>query len=65
MFDNLGWLEIVFFYGFAISFALWQYFKMDRDLKQIRKERAEKEALAEAEAEAEAEIDTKAGGEPD
>ncbi|WP_185960252.1 hypothetical protein [Erythrobacter insulae] len=49
MFENLGWLEIVFFYGFAISFALWQYFKMDRDLKQIRKEKAEKAAQAEKE----------------
>lgn len=44
---NFGWIELVLFYGFAISFALWQYFKMDRDLKQIRKERAEKEAQAE------------------
>ena len=52
---NFGWLEIVFFYGFAISFALWQYFKMDRDLKQIRKERAEKEAQAEKDAQAETE----------
>ncbi|MBD2841123.1 hypothetical protein [Erythrobacter rubeus] len=43
---NFGWIEIVFFYGIAISFGAWQWWKMDRDLKQIRKEKAEAEAKA-------------------
>ena len=40
---NFGWIELVFFYGIAISFGLYQWWKMDRDLKQIRKEKAEAE----------------------
>lgn len=44
--DNFGWLEIVFFYGFALSFALWQYWSVSRDLKRTKEERARAEAEA-------------------
>ena len=45
---NLGWIELVFFYGLAIGFGVWQVFKTDRELKRTRAERAKREA-AEAE----------------
>ncbi|GMN02965.1 hypothetical protein [Erythrobacter sp. MTPC3] len=54
--DNYGWLEIVFFYGFALSFALWQYWSVSRDLKRTKEERARAEAEA-----ADAPADTAAG----
>ncbi|MFL0355879.1 hypothetical protein ACI5KX_05310 [Erythrobacter sp. GH1-10] len=38
---NFGWIEIVIFYGVAIGFGVWQWWKMDRDLKQIRKDKAD------------------------
>lgn len=41
---NYGWIEIVLFYGIAISFGLWQFWKMDRMLKKTRAEKAAKEA---------------------
>jgi hypothetical protein len=41
---NFGWIEIGLFYGVAVAFGLWQYFKMDRMLKQTRAEKAAKEA---------------------
>ncbi|MEM6909226.1 MAG: hypothetical protein AAF494_11150 [Pseudomonadota bacterium] len=43
---NLGWIELVFFYGFAIGFAVWQYWKTDRELKRTRAKRLEEEAKA-------------------
>lgn len=39
-----GWIEIVFFYGFAIGFAVWQWLKMDRMLKKGRAEKAARDA---------------------
>ncbi|MCZ8370615.1 MAG: hypothetical protein O9293_11730 [Porphyrobacter sp.] len=41
---NYGWIEIVLFYGGAISFGLWQFWKMDRMLKKTRAEKAAKDA---------------------
>lgn len=39
-----GWIEIIFFYGIAIGFGLWQWWKTDKLLKQTRAERLEREA---------------------
>lgn len=41
---NFGWIELVFFYGFAIGFGVWQWLKMDRMLKKTRAEKAAKDA---------------------
>jgi len=41
---NFGWLEIVFFYGIAIGFGVWQVWKTDKLLKQTRAEREAREA---------------------
>lgn len=41
---NFGWIELVFFYGIAIGFGVWQWVKMDRMLKRTRAERAAKQA---------------------
>jgi hypothetical protein len=41
---NMGWIELVFFYGLAVGFGVWQWLKMDRMLKQTRAEKAAKEA---------------------
>ena len=41
--DNLGWIEIVMFYGIAIGFGVWQWVKTDRLLKQTRADKAAKE----------------------
>ena len=41
---NFGWIEIALFYGLAIGVGAWQYWKMDRMLKQTRAEKAAKEA---------------------
>ncbi|MDJ0643226.1 MAG: hypothetical protein QNJ15_10435 [Erythrobacter sp.] len=46
-----GLIEMVFFYGIAISFGVWQWWKMRRELKQSRAERAEREAAERASAE--------------
>lgn len=48
---NFGWIEIVLFYGGAISFGAWQYWKMDRMLKATRAEKAASKAAAERESE--------------
>ena len=39
-----GWIEIIFFYGIAIGFGLWQVWKTDKELKKTRAERLEREA---------------------
>ena len=41
-----GWIEIVLFYAPLLAICIWQYFKMDRELKQAKAERAEKERQA-------------------
>lgn len=41
---TFGWIELVFFYGVAIGFGVWQWIKMDRMLKKTRAEKAAKEA---------------------
>ena len=46
-----GWIEIIFFYGIAITFGLWQVWKTDKLLKQTRAERLEREAREAKEAE--------------
>lgn len=46
---NFGWIEIVLFYGFAVGFAAWQYWKTDKQLKATRAKRLEEEARAKAE----------------
>jgi hypothetical protein len=38
-----GWIELVFFYGIAIGFGVWQWVAMDRKLKKTRAERAARE----------------------
>ncbi len=45
---NFGWIEIVLFYGIAIGVGAWQYWKMDRMLKQTRADKAAKEAADKA-----------------
>jgi len=40
---NFGWIEIVLFYGIAIGFGAWQWFKMDRMLKRTRAGKAAKD----------------------
>ena len=47
-----GFLELIFFYGIAIGFGVWQWWKTDKLLKQTRAEREAREAeTAAAEAE--------------
>lgn len=41
---NMGWIELVFFYGIAVGIGVWQWLKMDRMLKKTRAEREAKEA---------------------
>ncbi len=48
---NFGWIELVFFYGVAISFGVWQWWKTDKLLKQTRAERKAREAEEAAAAE--------------
>lgn len=43
---NFAWIEIVLFYGLALGIGIWQYFKMDRELKRDRAERERREAEA-------------------
>ncbi|MEM8726784.1 MAG: hypothetical protein AAGE86_14810 [Pseudomonadota bacterium] len=57
---NYGWIELVFFYGFAISFGLWQVWKTDRELKRTRAKRAEEEAARAKENAREAPIEREA-----
>lgn len=47
---NFGWIEIVLFYGLGLGICIWQYLKMDRELKQAKAERAAKEADGESDA---------------
>lgn len=42
--ENFGWIEMVFFYGLAIGFGVWQWIKTDRLLKKTRAENAAKDA---------------------
>lgn len=39
-----GWIELIFFYGIAIGFGVWQVWKTDKELKKTRAERLEREA---------------------
>ncbi len=41
---NFGWIEIVLFYGIAIGVGVWQFWKMDRMLKQPRAQKAAEQA---------------------
>ena len=41
---NMGWIELVFFYGLAIGFGVWQVLKTDRELKRTRADRKAREA---------------------
>ncbi|WP_156894097.1 hypothetical protein [Erythrobacter cryptus] len=41
---NLGWIELVAFYGIAIGIGVWQWVKMDRMLKRTRAEQAARAA---------------------
>lgn len=41
---NIAWIELVFFYGIAMGFGIWQWSKMRRELRQSREARAAKEA---------------------
>ena len=42
--NNLGWLEIAFFYGIAIGVCYWQWAKMRREVREMRAEREAREA---------------------
>ena len=41
---NMGWIEIVLFYGFAIGFGVWQFWKTDRLLKRTKAQNAAENA---------------------
>ncbi len=41
---NIAWIELVFFYGIAMGFGIWQWSKMRRELRESREARAAKEA---------------------
>lgn len=41
---NFGWIEIVLFYGIAIGVGVWQFWKMDRMLKQSSAQKAAEQA---------------------
>jgi len=43
---NMGWIEIALFYGFAIGFGVWQFWKTGRLLDRTRAENAAKKAAA-------------------
>jgi len=51
-----GFIEIIFFYGIAIGFGVWQVWKTDKLHKKTVAERLEREAHEAAEA-AEKQID--------
>ena len=44
--NPLAWIELVGLFGLALGTGLWQYFKMDRELKRSRAERAAREEQA-------------------
>ena len=52
--ENFGWIEIALFYGIAIGVCFWQWWKMR---KEVREMRAEREAKERAEAEEKAKQD--------
>lgn len=41
---NLGWIEIVLFYGIAIGFGAWQFWSTSRTLERTRAANAAKNA---------------------
>ncbi len=41
---NMGWIEIVLFYGIAIGIGVWQFWSTDRLLKRTRADNAAKQA---------------------
>ena len=41
---SFGWIELIFFYGIAIGFGLWQALKMRREVREMRAEREAREA---------------------
>jgi len=41
---SFGWIELIFFYGVAIGFGLWQALKMRREVREMRAEREAREA---------------------
>lgn len=43
--ENFGWLEIAFFYSIAIGVCFWQWWKMRREVREMRAEREAKEAI--------------------
>jgi hypothetical protein len=48
-----GFIEIIFFYGIAIGFGVYQIWKTDKELKKTRAEREAREAKEAEEAAAE------------
>lgn len=46
-----GLIEMFFFYGIAISFGVWQWLKMRREVREMRAEREAREARERAAAE--------------
>ena len=61
--DNFGWLEIAFFYSIAIGVCFWQWWKMRREVREMRAEREAKEKQ-EREAEETAKRDTSKSDDP-
>ncbi|MEO0463522.1 MAG: hypothetical protein AAF127_10345 [Pseudomonadota bacterium] len=50
-----GWIELIFFYGVALTFIGWQYWSVSRTLEKTRAERiAREEAEAAEKAQADA-----------
>lgn len=41
---DMGWIEIVLFYGIAIGFGVWQFWSTSRTLERTRAENAAKKA---------------------
>ena len=55
--NNFGWIELVFFYGIAIGFGLWQYVSVSRTLEKTRAERRAREEAEAAKRDEEPPID--------
>lgn len=49
--SNFGLIEILFFYGIAITVCFWQWWKMRREVREMRAEREAREAQEKAAAE--------------
>ncbi len=47
-----GLIEMLFFYGIAISFGVWQWWKMRREVREMRAEREARERAEETQAKA-------------